>query len=391
MTSGKNSIAIVTTILDDWGGSEELWAKAIPFLREEGINGITVYKRRINFDHSQFLKLKAESVKLKELLPKYSVFAKIAESAKRSGGRLGLNNYNPDRAAQKFYDELKSSPPGLVIISQAINFDGLQLAHQCFKLQIPYVIICQKAVDFFWPEPSSRGMMKETLLGAKQCFFVSQHNKTLTEEQFGIRLRKSETIFNPVKTSAAGLLPYPDTAAGYRLACVGRLFVIDKGQDILLRVLAQPKWRDRNITVSFVGTGPDMEGIKEMAELLGLTNIIFNGQTDNIAQVWASHHALILPSRSEGLPLVITEAMAAGRIAITTNAGGNAEVIEHGLTGFIGEANQKDFDEAMEQGWAARDSWEQMGKKAAANIKQIIPHLPEKDFAGRIKHLIGEQ
>lgn len=387
----KNTIAIVTTILDDWGGSEELWAKSIPFLKEGGAGEITLYKRRINFDHPKFLWLKAEGVKLKELLPEQKVTSKLGETIKRVASKLGLGSFNEDRAAKRFYDDLKSSQPGLVIISQAINFDGLQLAHQCLKLDIPYVIVCQKAVDFFWPDPASRSFMKEALLGAKQCFFVSQHNKTLTEEQFGTRLRKSQIIFNPVKTSAKGALPYPDASKGLRLACVGRLFVIDKGQDILLRILSQPKWQERNIEVSFIGAGPDMEGIKEMAALLAVKKVIFKGQINDIEQVWAEHHALILPSRSEGLPLVITEAMAAGRIVITTNAGGNAEVIKHGIDGFIGEANETDFDEAMEQSWAKRGEWEQMGQKAADHIKQIIPPLPERDFAVQVMQLIGGQ
>jgi len=391
MKNGKNDIAIVTTILDDWGGSEELWAKSIPFLKAEGADEITLYKRRINFDHPKFLWLKAEGVKLKELLPQQGITAKIGEAIKRIASKFGLGKFTEDRAAERFYNNLKAAQPGLVIISQAINFDGLQLAYQCFRLEIPYVIVCQKAVDFFWPDPSSRNFMRETLLGAKQCFFVSQHNKTLTEEQFGTRLRKSQIVFNPVKTGAKGALPYPDTSKGFRLACIGRLFVIDKGQDILLRILSQPKWQERNIEVSFIGTGPDMEGIKELAELLGVKSVKFKGQADNIEQVWADHHALILPSRSEGLPLVITEAMAAGRIAITTNAGGNAEVIKHGIDGFIGEANEKDFDEAMEQAWTTREEWELMGKKAAENIKQIVPPLPERDFAVKVMQLIGGQ
>lgn len=387
----KNTIAIVTTILDDWGGSEELWAKSIPFLKEGGAADITVYKRRINSDHPKFLWLKAEGVKLKELLPEQGISKKIGEVIKRIAAKFGLGSFNEDRAAERFYNDLKAAQPDLVIISQAINFDGLHLAQQCLKLKIPYVIVCQKAVDFFWPDPPSRGFMKETLLGARQCFFVSQHNKTLTEEQFGTRLRKSQIIFNPVKTSASGAQPYPDASKGFRLACVGRLFVIDKGQDILLRILSQPKWQERHIEVSFIGTGPDMKGIKEMAALLAVKKVIFKGQINDIEQVWAEHHALILPSRSEGLPLVITEAMAAGRIAITTNAGGNAEVIKHGIDGFIGEANENDFDNAMEQAWAKREEWQQMGQKAAENIKQIIPPLPERDFAVKVMQLIGEQ
>jgi glycosyltransferase involved in cell wall biosynthesis len=43
----------------------------------------------------------------------------------------------------------------------------------------------------------------------------------------------------------------------------------------------------------------------------------------------------VLPSRFEGLPTAIIEAMAAGRAVVATTAGGNAEVVEPGKTGWL--------------------------------------------------------
>lgn len=386
-------LAIVTCCLDDWGGSEELWARSIVYFKQRLNLSITVYKNRINRDHPKFEKLASYSLTFKELLPEYKLQTRLALKANdlmhRIAGKMGLLEYQWNKPVKVLHRYLEYDRPDLVIISQGINFDGLAFANQCLKLKIPYVIVSHKAVDFYWPQASDRNYMKEVLQMAKKCFFVSRHNQRLTEEQFGLTLVNSDIVLNPVK---AGLkrLPFPDTTAGYRLACVGRLFVIDKGQDMLLRILALPKWKERNIKVSFFGTGPDKEGLVEMSNMLGLENVSFSGYGENLNDIWARHHALILPSRSEGLPLTLIEAMCLGRPAIVTNAGGNNEIVQHGTTGFVAEANEKDLDGVLELAWQNRNSWEGMGKMAADYIQKTIPVNPEKKFADYIIDLLNE-
>jgi glycosyltransferase involved in cell wall biosynthesis len=97
-----------------------------------------------------------------------------------------------------------------------------------------------------------------------------------------------------------------------------------------------------------------------------------------------------MPSRSEGLPLVLLEAMAAGRPVIITNAGGNAEVVKDGETGFISEISFSSLDAALEKAWAHRHQWEQMGKNAFQFIDQYLPAKPEADFANLVTELIYE-
>lgn len=375
--------AVITCCLIDWGGSEELWARSIPLLKQKGVNDITIYKNKINLNHPEFIKLKQQGVIFKEFDVQApflkNIALKIKDTLYRIYDKIGLATYNWNKPAEKVYNYLKASPPDLVLISQGINFDGLVYAYQCFKLKIPYIIVSHKAVDFYWPMPGDRAYMRETMVNARKCLFVSAHNKNLTEEQFGIRLKNSDIVINPVKTGVEPL-PFPSTDKGYRLACVGRIFVIDKGQDILLRILSQTKWKDRDITVSFIGEGPDLDGLKEMAILLGLKNVSFAGYMGDLKSIWSNHHALILPSRSEGLPLTIIEAMSLGRIAIASNAGGNAEIIQDQVTGFIGEHDEKEFDRVLELAWSKREEWPQMGIKAAEYIKEKIPKSPERLF-----------
>jgi len=381
----KQKIAIVSTCSEDWGGSEELWGRSVPLLQAAGFD-IAVIKYLINREHPQFIKLAQNNVQLLDIDPKKSipkkVFSKFGQVTDKIAIKLKLSEYKGEDFSG-FHKAIKEANPSLVIISQGINFDGLKLAYQCYLLGIPYVVVSQKAVDFYWPHKDDRKNMLIALQKAEKSFFVSHHNLRLTEEQFGTRLTNGMVIFNPVKLSGK-IVPYPKSTEVYRLACVGRLFLLDKGQDIIIRILSEQKWKDRPVVVSFIGKGGDEPALKDFAALLGVKNIDFKGQVEDIEAMWEDYHALILPSRSEGLPLSMVEAMSAGRPVIISNAGGNAEIIEEGITAFIGHPNEESFGEAMERAWQRRDEWEVMGKAAAAYVTANVPKVPETLFVDMV-------
>ncbi|HEY3026133.1 MAG TPA: hypothetical protein VGJ55_08295, partial [Pyrinomonadaceae bacterium] len=101
--------------------------------------------------------------------------------------------------------------------------------------------------DHFWPPDESRPYRRGVFIGATRCFFVSEHNRRLTEDQIGTTLTNAEAVWNPHLAPIDGPIPWPDSADEYlRMACVPRLYLLDKGQDILLRVLARDKWKGRD-------------------------------------------------------------------------------------------------------------------------------------------------
>lgn len=379
-------IVIVSTCAEDWGGSEELWGRSVPLLQKAGFE-ITVVKYHVNKNHPAFVKLANSGVKLLDIFPKQPIPKRvqkfIGNTVEKVAVALKVRPYKYEEDFSGFIKILNAASPAMVIISQGINFDGLKLAYQCALLNIPYVTIAQKAVDFYWPQRQDRELMLKALLQAKMNYFVSHHNLRLTEEQFGKRLSNAEVIFNPVKLSG-NPVPYPKNTEVYKLACLGRLFVLDKGQDLLIRILSEQKWRDRPISLSFIGSGVDKDALVDMAALLNVTNIEFAGQLDDIESMWKDYHALVLPSRSEGLPLSMVEAMSAGRLVIISNAGGNTEIIEEGVTAFSGYPNEESFGDAMERAWQQRESWEKMGKKAAEHVKSVVPKSPETEFSNLV-------
>ena len=59
------------------------------------------------------------------------------------------------------------------------------------------------------------------------------------------------------------------------------------------------------------------------------------GELDDIPCLLAAADALVLPSKSEGLPLVVMEAMAASTPVVATAVGGVPELVEHDRTGLL--------------------------------------------------------
>ena len=291
--------------------------------------------------------------------------------------------------------KLRVMAPQLVVIAQWGCYDGLFpicLPEICRFAGVPYVIVCQKASDIHWPPDGLRHIYQRSYREASAVFFVSDHNRRTVERQLGLALPEAEVVRNPFMVRDDEPLPWPEVPGGVlKLACVARLWPLDKAQDILLNVLARDHWRSRPVEVSFFGDGPVARGIEEMAQLLGLTNVRFPGFADP-NEIWRTHHALVLPTRAEGLPLAQVEAMLCGRPVIVADAGGTAEIMCDGEHGFLAiAAVEAAFDEALERAWQRREEWPAIGAAAAAHVRTLYPADPCGTFAEKLEAILTPQ
>ena len=368
-----------------WGGSEELWAGAAALLAERG-HSVTIFKACVDPNHPRICRLLALGCHIRDLhqvclpywirLPRSLVRLTErgpAQKAIRPLVRTHLTNLNPD----------------LVVVSQGANFDGLAYSDLCRISGRPYVIISQKATDYLWPLDEDRIVMRSAFQAALRCYFVSQHNLHLTECQIAETLINAEIVCNPFLVSGSPL-PWPGNEDhSIKLACIARLDTGEKGQDILLHVLARQLWRNRNLSVSFFGAGRNGEALRDLAGRLALKKVGFPGFVNDVESIWKTHHALVLPSRTEGLPLALIEAMMCGRFGIVTNEGGTSEVVEEGRTGFIANAAKVDeLDHAMERAWAVRKEWESIGKAAGRAVRTMVPRDPVASFTAKLLGLV---
>jgi glycosyltransferase involved in cell wall biosynthesis len=370
-----------------WGGSETLWSETAAELASRG-HDVRAYKNRLSLREGNVARLRERKVALIELarfpgLPNQIYSAVMGLTPFVSVGWQALKLHLSLRLRRR---------PDLVVLSQGGNHDGWLLGAVCRRLDLPYVLICQKATDLYWPQDNWRREIDAVYAAALHCFFVSDHNRRLTEEQIGRPIERVSVIRNPFLVPWDSPPPWPDTEGGFRLACVGRLYPKEKGQDILLRVLAAEKWRARQLTLTLFGTGEQRQGLEQMAAFLGLSNVRFAGHNDDISGLWARHHALALPSRAEGLPLVVVEAMLSARVAIVTDVAGNGEMVVDGESGFLADAaTEKSFDAALERAWARREEWATIGAAAAARARALVPPDPAAALADALLRLVEER
>jgi glycosyltransferase involved in cell wall biosynthesis len=118
------------------------------------------------------------------------------------------------------------------------------------------------------------------------------------------------------------------------IGCVGRLTTV-KGVDRLLWALgAMVRECATPCVLLVVGDGPEREMLEGQARRLGVSEkVVFAGFRPDARRLYDLMDCVVLPSRSEGLPVVLLEGMSAGVPVLATDVGANKEVLLNGEAG----------------------------------------------------------
>lgn len=365
-----------------WGGSEQLWSRTAQRMAELG------YKVGVYVHYED---LPRQITKLSQTQG-CEVYTQKITYWRRVRRRLAKKILSEVQQAYLGFDVcgwLKRFQPHLVVISQAGNLDGRDWMEACYNLNIPYVTIAHLVDEILWPHPDQIKNYADLSKKALATFFLSRRNIEVTSKQLATALEKARLIYNPFQVEYDTYTPWPEDESVFRLACVARLGIEHKRQDILLEIMRQPKWRERPVTVTLFGNGNHKDSLQKLKEFWKLDNVVFGGYSNNIQAVWSKHHALVLPSCYEGLPLAVVEAMLCRRPCIVTDVGGNSEFIEDGVSGFIAPAATTSlFEKTLEQAWECRHEWKDIGENAGQRIREVIPHDPVAYFIKELSSLL---
>lgn len=107
-----------------------------------------------------------------------------------------------------------------------------------------------------------------------------------------------------------------------------------KGVDCLLRAVALLRGSGHRVVPVIVGDGPLREELERLARDLDVP-AVFLGYRCDVAELLAAFDLFVLPSLTEGLPLVILEALAAGCPVVASKVGGVPEAVDDGRTGWL--------------------------------------------------------
>ena len=124
---------------------------------------------------------------------------------------------------------------------------------------------------------------------------------------------------------------------GFVIGWVGRLSG-EKGPDVLLDALLY--LTDLPITVSVVGNGPERHSLASRAQRCGVEPLIrWHGAVPDAGRRFAAFDVFVLSSHTEGTPIVLFEAMAAGVPIVATRVGGVPDVVSPAEAALVAPAD----------------------------------------------------
>ena len=115
----------------------------------------------------------------------------------------------------------------------------------------------------------------------------------------------------------------------------------EKGIDVLLqawRLVQEQLAHSSQAQLIIVGNGPLTEQFECMAKALGIADSVeFAGLQSNVPKQLHRGNLAVLPSRFEGMPNAVLEAMACGLPCVATRVSGSEDIIQHGINGLLVE------------------------------------------------------
>jgi len=159
---------------------------------------------------------------------------------------------------------------------------------------------------------------------------VSDFDREWAEKVALVPREKLSVVHNGVNDCT--LRACPDAPGPVNVLMTAR-FVDQKDQSSLLHAMSKiaGDWR-----LSFVGSGPELEKVRQEATDLGVAErVTFFGHQSRVEQLLAAAHVFALASHYEGLPLSILEALRAGLPVVATDVGGVRECVREGVTGYL--------------------------------------------------------
>lgn len=304
---------------------------------------------------------------------------------------------NPD--LMKSYRILRKMKGDVCIFPKGDLYSGSWLLDFAARLMFSRYITIEHKASLPLPSKSSRRHLKGLLPGVGMWWYKAKINNYLrslwphqvvcVSDNVGKGLidyhrfpsRKVTTVHNGIDPDM--FQPRPDCRAAVRemwgipqdavvFGSIGRLHPW-KGFDLALELFTKLVFNapSRDVWFVLVGNGPDHDLLKQLAEKPEIKDRVrLIGFTDKPWEIYPAFDVFLMPSRMEGLPLSLLEAMACGCCPIAMRVGGIPEVMTDPCLGWLVEQDDKiGFFDAMKAAVRMEPNrLKDMGRKARDRV-----------------------
>jgi len=262
------------------------------------------------------------------------------------------------------------------------------------KIKRKKVIAIPSGIAF--KQPQYKGFIKKILyfiekwvyIRANMVVFLSNAEKNQIKIKLGF-IPKNHTIIptgvviKKVKKEDIEKIKKEFNLNGVIITFVGRLIAV-KGVDLLIKAVKDIKHK---INVLIVGDGPERENLENMIKNLGLNRkVIFAGWRTDIPAILRATDIFVLPSYSEGLPIALLEAMAAGKACVVTDIGLPVKNGENAIV--IKPGNVAELKEALEYLIENKELREKLGKNAKNEASKFSWNKAAKKYYILLKNFL---
>ena len=210
-------------------------------------------------------------------------------------------------------------------------------------LKKPYVTWAQGS-DIYSPSRFYRRFHKFTLANADAVIAQTGDEKRIMQKTCD---RDIMTLPSGIDLGRFSNLSREESRSGLQIKegekvilFVGILFAV-KGVKYLIQAMNVIRQQEPKARLMLVGDGEERQDLEKLTSSLNLVDsVTFVGKVSNekVLQYMAAADIFVLPSLSEGFPLVISEAMASGLPIVTTNVTGLSEIVHNGENGLLVES-----------------------------------------------------
>lgn len=347
-------VLMLTPHLDVVGGTERQCLKLATALAHHGVETTILTMRPTEHSRANvpadiaITRLDSPGVWVRRM--KRYLRAKRAISPNYSEGRAGVAGNQPSRSFLRELgslvghkiptqiDEafLERTITRLCSATDVVHLHGVfwlpmlrATARACRATNTPYLVKITNEPERTWRSLKADPAAVGALSTSSGIITVNKH----TQGYFQCRFPHVPTHFIPNGTD----IPTQSPVAPIRDVLFLGTLKKQKGVDVLMRAWAMTKCTDGH-RLLIVGDGPERRALEDLARSLGIEpRVRFLGLRHDVDQLLARRRVFVLPSRWEGMPNALIEAMAHGLPCISTSVDGVTDVLDDGKSGLLVE------------------------------------------------------